>query len=159
MPVRVELTVNGARVTMEAGDDELLGDLLRDRLGLRSVRYGCHEGVCGSCTVLVDGQPARACLLIAAQADGAAVQTVEGMGDETSLHPIQEAFVEHGALQCGYCTSGFLMATRALLAENPAPSEAEIREGLAGNLCRCTGYSKIVEAVSAAARELAERPG
>ena len=158
MTIAIVLTVNGTPAHLEVDDDELLGDALRDRLGLLSVRFGCHEGVCGTCTIAVDDEPARACLLLAAQVDGSAIATVEGLARDGELDTIQRAFVEHGALQCGYCTSGFLMATRSLLAANPAPTETEIREGLAGNLCRCTGYSTIVDAVAAAASELAGRP-
>jgi carbon-monoxide dehydrogenase small subunit len=153
MTVAVEMVVNGTTVALDVDDDELLGDALRDRLGLLSIRFGCHEGVCGTCTIVVDGRPARGCLLLAAQVDGAVIETVEGLAGDDGMHPIQEAFVAHGALQCGYCTSGFLMATQALLAAHPDPTEEQIREGLAGNICRCTGYMKIIDAVTAAAQQ------
>jgi aerobic-type carbon monoxide dehydrogenase small subunit (CoxS/CutS family) len=127
-------------------------DLLRDRLNLAGAKYGCGEGVCGTCTVLLDGEPVRACLVLAARLDGRALSTVEGLERDGVLHPLQEAFAREGAVQCGYCTPGMLLAAAALLAERPQPSEGEVREALAGNLCRCTGYAKIVSAVLAAGR-------
>ncbi|SRR5579884_2422417 len=152
MAIQISATINGERVARAAEDSQLLCDFLRDELGLYGTRVGCGEGVCGSCTVLVDGAQVRSCLMLAPQIDGCTVLTVEGLAPPGELHPLQRAFVEAGAIQCGYCTPGLLIAASALLDENPAPSEAEIREGLAGNLCRCTGYAKIVEAVAAAAR-------
>jgi len=149
----IALRVNGSDVAVEAGGAELLADVLRDRLGLYGTRLGCHEGVCGTCTVLLDGLPVRACLVLAGQADGSSVTTVEGLADGDDLSPLQAAFVEHGAAQCGYCTSGILVTAAALLRDEPRPSEARIREALAGNICRCTGYVKIVDAVLAASRE------
>jgi aerobic-type carbon monoxide dehydrogenase small subunit (CoxS/CutS family) len=127
-------------------------DLLRDRLDLPGAKYGCGEGVCGTCTVLLDGDPVRACLVLAARLDGRSLVTVEGLEREGALHPLQEAFVREGAVQCGYCTPGMLLAAAALLAERPDPTEVEVREALAGNLCRCTGYAKIIAAVLSAAR-------
>jgi aerobic carbon-monoxide dehydrogenase small subunit len=157
--IEIVVTVNRERVGRSVADDLLLCDFLRECLGLIGTRVGCNEGVCGSCTVLVDGQLVRGCLMLAAQVDGCEVLTVEGLasgGDPSAssgqgLHPLQRAFVEHGAVQCGFCTAGMLMTAKALLEVTPRPSQAEIRVALAGNLCRCTGYGKIVEAVMAAA--------
>ena len=132
-------------------------DLLRDRFGLRGTKEGCGTGYCGACTVLVDGKPVNACLYFAVDADNREVTTVEGLADEGELHPLQRAFVENGALQCGYCTPGMVVAAAALLADNPDPSEADVREGICGNLCRCTGYQPIVRAVMSAAATLRER--
>ena len=143
----VELTVNGIghRVGVEAR--RLLVDVLREDLGLTGTNVGCGQGVCGSCTVLVDGASARSCLMLAVQADGATVTTVEGLADAAGLHPVQRAFVEAQAQQCGFCTPGFLTASVELLERNPKPSEAEVRTALAGNTCRCTGYEHIVDAL------------
>src|SRR4051812_35964495 len=152
--IDVSATINDERVAQAVDDGQLLCDFLRDTLGLYGTRVGCGEGVCGSCTVLLDGVPVRSCLVLAAQVDGCAVLTVEGLAPPGSLHPLQRAFVEGGAIQCGYCTPGLLIAAKALLNENPSPSEAEIREGLAGNLCRCTGYGKVVAAGASAAQAL-----
>jgi aerobic carbon-monoxide dehydrogenase small subunit len=149
--VDVELTVNGVATQLQVADAELVGDTLRDRLDLKSVRYGCMEGVCGSCTILVDGAPARGCLLLTAQLDGATLVTVEGLEKDGELSPLQQAVVDHGAFQCGFCISGFLITATAYLERHPSPSRDEIAEALAGNLCRCTGYVKILDAVEAAA--------
>ena len=157
MTAQITTTINGQRLTASIRDDQLLCDFLRDELGLIGTRVGCKEGVCGSCTVLVDGEQVRSCLMLAAQADSRDVLTVEGLATASGryeLHPLQRAFIDYGAVQCGFCTSGLLMASKALLDENPKPSEAEVREALAGNLCRCTGYVKVVEAVCAAAEAL-----
>ena len=157
MAIDVSATITDERVARAVEDDQLLCDFLRDSLGLYGTRVGCGEGACGSCTVLLDGVPVRSCLVLAAQVDGCAVLTVEGLAPAGGLHPLQRAFVEVGAIQCGYCTPGLLIAAKVLLDENPSPSEAEIREGLAGNLCRCTGYGKIVEGVATAARALSRQ--
>jgi carbon-monoxide dehydrogenase small subunit len=149
--VELELTVNGIANQLTVDDAELIGDTLRDRLGLKSVRYGCMEGVCGSCTILVDGAPARGCLLLTAQLDGATLVTVEGLEKNGELSPLQQAVVDHGAFQCGFCISGFLITATAYLEQHRSPSRDEIAEALAGNLCRCTGYVKIIDAVEAAA--------
>jgi carbon-monoxide dehydrogenase small subunit len=150
--VKVRLTVNGKPRNCEAPPMKRLLDLLREELGLTGTKEGCGEGECGACAVLLDGELVNSCLVAACQADGTEVRTVEGLAAaDGSLHPIQEAFWEKGGAQCGICTPGMLMAAAALLAANAQPSEAEIREGLAGNLCRCTGYVKIVESVAAAA--------
>ncbi|SRR6266536_2334845 len=150
---RVRFRVNGAPVDVTVPAERLLTELLRDDLGMTGTKVGCGVGVCGACTVLVDGRPLSACLLLAVHADGAAVVTVEGLaGDDGSPSPLQEAFMRHGGFQCGICTPGQLLAATALLAERPHPAAEEVRRWMMGNLCRCTGYYQIVEAVLAAAR-------
>ncbi|MCL8208583.1 MAG: (2Fe-2S)-binding protein [Actinomycetia bacterium] len=153
--IPITLSVNGETVRAEVEPRLLLGDFLRERLGLTGTHLGCEQGVCGACTVLLDGRPVRSCLTLAASADGAEVVTVEGIAPAGGLHPVQEAFREAHALQCGFCTPGFLVTAVHLLRENPRPTRAEIREALAGNLCRCTGYQNIVNAVERASRVLA----
>jgi aerobic carbon-monoxide dehydrogenase small subunit len=147
----VRLTVNGRQVAADVDDAELLCDCLRERLGQPGTRVGCREGICGSCNVLVDGVVVRSCLMLAAQAEGREVTTVEGLGGPDGLSRLQQAFVDHGAVQCGFCTAGILVTATALLDANPRPSAEQIVEALAGNLCRCTGYTKVVAAVQAAA--------
>jgi len=148
----IELTVNGRRMHAEVEPRRLLADLLREDLNLRGTHLGCEHGICGACTVLVDGQPTRSCLVFGVQADDAEVETVEGLaGADGALNPLQDAFGAHHALQCGFCTPGFLMLATALLRENPDPTDDEIREAMASNICRCTGYQSILEAVRAAA--------
>ena len=147
----VSLTLNGEAVSDEVEPRLKLSDYLRTERGKRGVRVGCEHGVCGACTVLVDDAPVKSCLMYAVQAEGSEVETVEGLADDGELHPIQEAFHEEHALQCGFCTSGFVMATKALLAEYPRPDDEQIRHGLADNICRCTGYHNIYEAVRRAA--------
>ena len=149
--MRVELTVNGERHEADMWAGESLLYVLRERLGLPGSKNACEQGECGSCSVLLDGKLVCACLVLAAQADGHEVVTVEGLGQNGELHPVQEAFAETGAVQCGFCTPGFVVATADLLARNPSPSDDEIREALSGNLCRCTGYAKIFDAVRLAA--------
>jgi carbon-monoxide dehydrogenase small subunit len=149
--MRVELTVNGERHEADVWAGESLLYVLRERLGLPGSKNACEQGECGSCSVLLDGKLVCACLVLAAQADGHEVVTVEGLGQNGELHPVQEAFAETGAVQCGFCTPGFVVATADLLARNPSPSDDEIREALSGNLCRCTGYAKIFDAVRLAA--------
>ena len=149
--MRLTFTLNGRPCTAEVPAHWTVLDLLRDGLALAGTKDGCGEGVCGTCTVLADGQPIRACLVLAAHVRGRALVTVEGLETEGRLDPLQTAFAERGAVQCGFCTPGMLLAARALLAENPTPTGQEVREALSGNLCRCTGYTKIVEAVLAAA--------
>jgi aerobic carbon-monoxide dehydrogenase small subunit len=148
--VPVQITVNGVRHESEVEARLLLVHFLRDRLGLTGTHIGCDTTNCGACTVHLNGEAVKSCTVLAAQADGAEVTTIEGLGDG-GLHPLQEAFWEHHGLQCGYCTPGMIMAAADLLARNPNPSEEEVRHGLEGNLCRCTGYHNIVKAVIAAA--------
>ncbi len=148
---RIALTVNGLGHEAEVEPRELLVYFLREHLGLTGTNVGCDTSSCGSCTVLLDGESVKACTLLAVQADGRSLTTIEGLASNGSLHPVQQAFHTHHGLQCGYCTPGMVMATVSLLAESPHPSEGEIRHALEGNLCRCTGYQKIVEAVQAAA--------
>jgi carbon-monoxide dehydrogenase small subunit len=150
--MKIELTVNGEQREADVWEGESLLFALRERLGLPGSKNACEQGECGSCSVLLDGTLVCACLVLAAQADGREVVTVEGLGENGRLHRVQEAFVETGAVQCGFCTPGLVVATADLLAHNPAPSEDEIREALSGNLCRCTGYAKIFDAVRLAAR-------
>jgi carbon-monoxide dehydrogenase small subunit len=148
---RVSVSVNGVGYTEEVEPRLLLVHLIRDKLGLTGTHVGCDTSNCGACTVHVDGQAVKSCTVLAVQCDGSEVTTIEGMGSESALHPLQQAFWEQHGLQCGYCTPGMIMAAADLLARNADPSEAEIREALAGNLCRCTGYQNIVKAVRAAA--------
>jgi aerobic carbon-monoxide dehydrogenase small subunit len=150
----VRLCVNGQEYRSPVEARRTLADFLREDLDLTGTHLGCEQGVCGACTVLLEGEPVRACLLLAVQADGARVTTVEGLADGDRLHPLQEAFRAHHALQCGYCTPGILLTALAFLAEHPRPTRDEIREMLAGTLCRCTGYQFIVDAVLAAARAM-----
>ncbi len=151
--IRVHLSVNGHAVSQLVDARRTLADFLRSDLGLPGTHIGCEQGVCGACTVLLDGVSVRSCLIFAAQLEGSAVETVEGLAGD-ALHPLQEAFHRNHALQCGYCSPGFLMAARDLLEENPSPSEAEIRVALSGQICRCTGYENIVQAVREAAGAL-----
>ncbi len=161
----VRLVVNGAERAGHAEPRTSLADFLRDALDLTGTHVGCEHGVCGACTVLWDGEPVRSCLIFAVQAEGARITTVEGLAPagpggpgEPPLHPIQQAFRDKHGLQCGFCTPGMLLTAEALLREIPSPTHDEIREAIAGNLCRCTGYHFIVEAIEAAARALAARP-
>jgi aerobic carbon-monoxide dehydrogenase small subunit len=154
MAVLVKTTINGDTVEYACQPDETLLDVLRNRLGLTGAKEGCGTGDCGACSVILDGRLTCSCLVLGAEMDGKSLETIEGMADGTTLHPLQRNFIEGAALQCGVCTPGFLMAAQALLRKNPDPTEEEIRFGLAGNLCRCTGYDKIVRAVQAAAKEM-----
>jgi carbon-monoxide dehydrogenase small subunit len=149
--MRVELTVNGDPYRREVEPDATLLSLLRDTLGLTGTKWGCMTGDCGACTVLVDAEPVVSCLQLARQVDGGEVTTVEGLGPDGELGDLQAAFVSNGAAQCGFCTPGMLMAAEALLRRNESPTEAEVRDAVAGNLCRCTGYNKIVDAIIEAA--------
>ncbi len=142
------LKINGARHSVEVGTRTLLS-VLRDDLGLLGAKEGCGIGMCGACTVLVDGEPISSCLMLAVQASGRDIVTIEGLERDGELHPVQQSFIDHGAFQCAYCTPGFVLSVRALLAENPSPSTDEIREYLAGNLCRCGSYQNILRAVTA----------
>ena len=152
--VRVSTTINGDAVSYLCEVDETLLDVLRDRLGLTGSKEGCGTGDCGACSVTLDGRVVCSCLVLGAEAEGREIRTVEGISAGDKLHPLQEKFLEFAALQCGICTPGFLVSAKALLDHNPNPTESEIRFGLAGNLCRCTGYDKIVRAVQAAAAEM-----
>ena len=151
--ISISFTVNGTPRTGTAEPRVSLVDFLRSELGLTGTHVGCEHGVCGACTVLVNGQTVRSCLLFAVQANGAKVTTIEGLATEDGLHPLQQAFQKHHALQCGFCTPGMLLAALELLRQNPSPTEEEIRVGLSGNLCMCTGYVNIVRAVHAAAQD------
>ncbi len=143
----ISLKVNGSERSVEVEARTMLLDLVREQFGLTGAKLGCDIQVCGACTLLVDGKPVSACSMLALDADGCAIETVEGLSSKDKLHPIQEAFMEFGALQCGYCTSGFILTAKALLAECPHPSEQQIRDYLAGNFCRCGCYQEIVQAI------------
>jgi carbon-monoxide dehydrogenase small subunit len=155
----VQVRVNGESRRGFAEPRTLLSDFLRHELGLTGTHVGCEHGVCGACTVLIDGEPVRSCLMFAVQAGGKEIETVEGLAKGAEMHPIQQAFQENHALQCAFCTPGFLMTVSALLETNPDPSEDEIREYLSGNVCRCTGYVGIVAAVQSAAKKLRDQGG
>ncbi len=147
MKFPVRFTVNGELCEIEVPGNRTLLDVIRGELGLTGTKEGCGSGECGACTVLLDGEPVNACLVLALQAEGKEITTIEGLSKGGPLHPIQEAFISHGAIQCGFCTPGMILSAKALLDRNPEPEEMEIREALTGNLCRCTGYQKIVEAI------------
>ena len=152
----IKLDVNGEEHLLEVTPDRRLLDVLRDDLGLLSVREGCGIGLCGTCTILVDGKAISGCLMLATQAQGKEIVTVEGLSQNGKLHPVQEAFIEHAAFQCAYCTPGFILSTIALLNENPNPDEEAIRKYLAGNICRCGSYMNILEAVKASSSSMSE---
>ena len=154
--MKIRFNVNGREVEVETDAQTRLLDLLREDLYLTGTKEGCGEGECGACTVLLDGRAVNSCLILAPQVDGKDVLTIEGLADGTDLHPIQRAYVEKGAVQCGFCTPGFILSTYALLRENPSPTDEEILTALEGNLCRCTGYTKILEAVRYAAKLMQE---
>jgi len=154
MKHRFELKVNGEIYEVEAEPRARLLDVLRDGLGLTGTKEGCGTGDCGACTVLLDGKPVNSCLVLAITARGKEITTIEGLAGPAGLHPIQQAFIDYGGLQCGICTPGMILSAKALLDENPNPTADEVRFGLAGNLCRCTGYTKIVESVLAAAEAM-----
>jgi len=147
----IQLTVNDEDYDLMVTPNRTLLEVLRNDLSLTGAKEGCGEGACGMCTVLLDGQPVRSCLTLAVEAQGKAITTIEGLAEGNKLHPIQQAFLEHGAIQCGFCSPGMILITKALLDENPHPTEQEAREVISGNVCRCTGYAKIVEAMLAAA--------
>ena len=153
-PIEITLTVNETTHTLTTLPNRTLLDILREDLGLTGAKNGCESGECGACTVLMNGAAVNACLVLAGQADGCAVETIEGLSKPGQLHPIQQAFVDAGAVQCGFCIPGMVMASKALLDHNPQPEEEDIRQALAGNICRCTGYTKIIQAVQMAAEEL-----
>ncbi|SCK52232.1 carbon-monoxide dehydrogenase small subunit [Variovorax sp. HW608] len=151
---RIECTVNGEAQSVEVPARRLLSDFLRDDLHLTGTKRGCETGICGACSVLVDGEVVKSCLKLAVQVQGCDIRTVEGLADGDRLHPLQESFMQCGGLQCGYCTPGFLMTSCAMLESNPEPTADEVRHGLTGNLCRCTGYTQIVESILNAAEKM-----
>jgi aerobic-type carbon monoxide dehydrogenase small subunit (CoxS/CutS family) len=153
MPKLIELTVNRKSYKVDVEPDDLLVDVLRDKLGLLGTKKGCATGDCGVCTVLMNERPVTSCLVLAIAAEGKLIQTIEGIAPKDQLHPLQESFITHGAIQCGYCTPGFIMTSKALLDQKPNPREDEIRQSIAGNLCRCTGYTRIVDAIQAVAKD------
>lgn len=152
----VNMTVNGDSVEAIVKDNTTLLDFLRDHLGLTGTKKGCEQGECGACTVQLDGEPVNSCSTLAVECEGRSIITIEGVAKDGKLHPIQKQFIDKWALQCGYCTPGMIISAKCLLEKNPHPTEMEIREAIEGNLCRCTGYAKIVEAIQAAAAEMAE---
>jgi len=149
---KISVTVNGTSHEMEVEPRLLLIDLLRNHLELTGTKLGCGHGDCGACTVLVDGKPANACLLLAVEVDGKKITTIEGLADGENLHPVQQAVIDYGAMQCGFCIPGMILSAKALLDETPHPTEEQVRDAIAGNLCRCTGYAKIVQAILSVSR-------
>ena len=152
--MRIEFTVNGRPQQLDVRPERTVLEVLREDFGLTGTKHGCDSGECGACTVLLDGEPVNACLTLAVAVRGREVATIEGLAADGRLHPLQQAFIDHGALQCGFCGSGMILTAKALLDSNPSPTRAEVRRGLAGNLCRCTGYVQIVDAVMDAANRL-----
>lgn len=154
--IRMQCSVNGEEMLIETEARRTLSDVIRQEIGLTGTHLGCEHGVCGACTVLIDGKPVRSCLMLAVQADGAAITTVEGMADDDRFHPVQQAMHDKHGFQCGFCSPGFLLTTSALLERNPDPTEDEIRAELSGNLCRCTGYQSIIDGVARATELMKE---
>jgi carbon-monoxide dehydrogenase small subunit len=148
----LSIVVNGEQFELAVAPNETLLSVLRDRLQLKGVKEGCGEGACGACTVIMDGRPVRSCLTLALEADGSEITTIEGLAEDGNLHPLQQSFIDRGAVQCGFCTPGQILSAKALLDRSSSPSEDDIKTALAGNMCRCTGYSKILEAVKAVAQ-------
>jgi len=157
--IMIEITINGIKRKMETTYSTRLLDLIREDLHLTGTKEGCGKGECGACTVIMNGELVAPCLVLALQADGAIITTIEGIGDDKYLDPLQEAFIETGAVQCGFCTPGMILAAKKLLEENPHPTEEEIKRGISGNLCRCTGYQKIFDAIKLAVTILSSRGG
>jgi carbon-monoxide dehydrogenase small subunit len=157
--IPVTFTLNGRPQEIEVEPNELLLDVVRDRLGLTGAKRSCDVEVCGACTLLVDGRPISACTTLAVEIRGRTVTTIEGLAHDGRLHPLQQAFIDHGGFQCGFCTPGMILAAKALLDENPDPSEAELKHFMHGNLCRCTGYKKIIESIMAGAKLMREKRG
>lgn len=149
--MKISFILNGTKTCIDVAPDKRVIDVLREDIGLTGTKEACGSGECGACTILADGEARLSCLMLAAQLEGRNLITIEGLGSEKALHPIQEAFIEHGAVQCGFCTPGMALAAAALLKNNPRPAREEIRQGISGNLCRCTGYQKIIDAIAAAA--------
>jgi len=155
--VEIVLNVNKINYNVAVEPQRTLVEVLRDTLGLTGTKKSCNEGECGACTVLMDGKPAASCLVLALDAQGKEITTIEGLSEGEKLHPIQEAFVKHAAIQCGFCTPGMVLSAKALLDENPDPTATEVRKGISGNLCRCTGYQQIVDAILAASQAMAKK--
>jgi aerobic carbon-monoxide dehydrogenase small subunit len=155
--IRVSFTLNGRLQELDVEPHELLLDVVRDRLGLTGAKRSCDVQVCGACTLLVDGRPVSACTTLAFEVRGRSVMTIEGLAEDGKLHPLQQAFIEHGGFQCGFCTPGMILASKALLDEKPNPTEEELKHFMHGNICRCTGYKKIIESIMAAAKEMKSR--
>ena len=153
----ISITVNGKAYEISIPPWRTLLEVIREDLKLTGTKEGCGLGECGACTVIMDGQTVNSCLVLATEADGKQITTIEGLADGEKLHPLQQAFVDHGGLQCGFCTPGMIMSAKALLDKNPHPTEDEIKRGIAGNLCRCTGYAKIIESIKAAAEDAGEK--
>ncbi|KAB3531650.1 (2Fe-2S)-binding protein [Alkaliphilus pronyensis] len=153
---KIALNINGEEYVVDINEDMRLIDLLRDKLHFTGTKEGCGEGECGACTVIMDGETVNSCMVLAFQAEGREIITIEGVGNGEALHPIQKAFLEEGAVQCGFCIPGMVLSAKALLDKKPAPTRNEIREGISGNLCRCTGYNKIVDAIDKASKYLKE---
>jgi carbon-monoxide dehydrogenase small subunit len=153
----ISITVNGKFYQLSILPWRTLLEVIREDLGLTGTKEGCSLGECGACTVIMDGRAVNSCLVLATEADGKQITTIEGLAEGDRLHPIQQAFIDHGGLQCGFCTPGMIMSAKVLLDGNPTPSEEEIRRGIAGNLCRCTGYTKIIESIKAAAENMEEK--
>lgn len=154
--VNISLEVNGKLFEVSADENLRLIDLLRDELGLTGTKEGCGEGECGACTVIMDGETVNSCLVMAFQANGRSIETIEGIGKDGKLHPVQQAYIDAGAVQCGFCIPGMVLSTKALLDKNPNPTKDEIREGISGNLCRCTGYNKMLDATERAIKYMEE---
>jgi carbon-monoxide dehydrogenase small subunit len=150
--IQIHITVNGKKVELMVKPFQTLLELIREDLGLTGTKEGCGLGECGACTVIVDGKTMNSCLMLAVEADGKEIETIEGLAQGENLHPVQQAFMDEGGLQCGFCTPGMILSAKALLDANPQPTDEEIRRGIAGNLCRCTGYTKIFESIKSAAR-------
>ena len=151
------LTVNDIAYTIYVEPNSTLLDVLRDKLGLTGTKKSCNEGECGACTILMDGKPVASCLVLAVDAENKKITTIEGLADGEKLHPLQESFVKHGGIQCGFCTPGMIMSAKALLDENPDPTPLEVRRGISGNLCRCTGYQQIIDSILAAAKSMGNK--
>lgn len=154
MKKNINLKVNGEIYAIQVDSKDMLVDVIRDKVGLTGTKEGCGTGECGACTVLINGEPVNSCLYLAIRAEGKEILTIEGLGNPASLHPLQQAFVENGAVQCGFCAPGMLLSAHALLVKNPNPSELEIRKGISGNICRCSGYVKVIKSIQQAAARL-----
>ncbi len=156
--IEISLKVNGVTYTLDVRPQRTLVEVLRETLGLTGTKKSCSEGECGACTVLMDGKPVASCLVLAIDAQGKEIVTIEGLGEAGKLHPIQEAFLKHGAIQCGFCTPGMVMSAKAYLDEHPMPTPTEVRKAISGNLCRCTGYQQIVDSIMAASKMMQKKP-